>query len=116
MSGWSGAYSASPRRAARSGGVLGVRCPCQPARWVLLKPCAIQARTPYQQAVLASGGRSVRSNQGAVSPASQQASRGHWSGRWRPVKAMPVPCQAVPGSGTNSEALPAEHVGPITQG
>src|SRR6266481_2542024 len=29
-----------------------------------------------------------------------QASRVQWSCRWRPLKAMPVPCQEVPGSGT----------------
>src|SRR6266481_5768913 len=93
--------TASHRRAARSGFVIWVRCPCQPARFVIWKPCSLQARTPYQQAVLASGGRSGRINHGSLSPASQHASRVQWSWRWRPLKALPVPCQAVPGSGTN---------------
>src|SRR5262252_7200119 len=63
--------TANHRRAARAGWVMWVCCPCQPARLVLLQPCAIQARTPYQQAVLASSGRSVRLNHGSVYPASQ---------------------------------------------
>src|SRR2546429_60424 len=42
--------TASHRRAARSGLVMWVRCHCQPARLVILKPCSIQARKPYQQA------------------------------------------------------------------
>ena len=58
--------TASHRRAARSGLVMWVRCHCQPARLVILKPCSIQARNPYQQAVLASGGRSVRINHGSL--------------------------------------------------
>src|SRR5882724_11679851 len=58
--------TASHRRAARSGLVIWVRCHCQPARLVILKPCSIQARKPYQPAVLASGGRSVRINHGSL--------------------------------------------------
>src|SRR4029434_8528798 len=64
--------TASHRRAARSGWVMRVRCHCQPARLVILKPCSIQARTPYQQAVLASGGRSVKINHGSLSPRSAE--------------------------------------------
>jgi hypothetical protein len=78
-----------------------VRCHCQPARWVLLKPCAIHARHPYPQAVLASGGRAVSINHGSLSPASQQANSVQWSWRCRPLKAIPVPCHVVPGSGPN---------------
>ena len=73
--------TASHRRAARSGLVMWVRCHGQPARLVILKPCSIHARNPYQQAVLASGGRSVRITHGSLSPASQQASRVQCS--WR---------------------------------
>ena len=40
----------SHRRSARSGSVMRVRCHCQPARFVILNPCSIQARIPYQQA------------------------------------------------------------------
>ena len=58
--------TASHRRAARSGMVMWVRCHCHPARLVILKPCSIQARKPYQQALLASGGKSVRSNHGSL--------------------------------------------------
>lgn len=54
--------TASPRRAARWGTVLRVRCHCHPARLVRLKPCSIQARSPYYQVALASGGKSVRIN------------------------------------------------------
>ena len=60
--------TARHRRAARAGGVMWVRCHCPPARLVILQPGSIQARNPYQQAVLASGGRSVRINQGSVYP------------------------------------------------
>ena len=87
------------RRAARSGCVMWVRCHCQPARLVIFNPCSIQARNPYQQAVLASGGRSVRSNHGSLYPGSQQASRVQCNCRWRPLKAIPVPCHVGPGSG-----------------
>jgi hypothetical protein len=66
--------TASHRRAARSGLVMRVRCHGHPARLVLVKPCSIQARKPSQQAVLASGGTSVRINHGALSLASQHAS------------------------------------------
>jgi hypothetical protein len=47
---------------------------------VIVTPCAIHARHPYQQAVLASGGRAVRITHGSLSPASPQASRVpcHW--------------------------------------
>ena len=45
----------------------------------ILKPCSIQARNPYQQVVLASGSRSVRSNHGSLYPASQQASSVQYS-------------------------------------
>ena len=63
----------SPRRTARCGLVMRVRCHCHPARLVSLKPCSIQARRPYQQASPTSGGKSVRINQGSLQPASQQA-------------------------------------------
>ena len=58
--------TANHRRAARWGSVMRVRCHGHPARLVSLKPCSIQARNPYQQASLASGGKSVRINQGAM--------------------------------------------------
>ena len=58
--------TASHSRAARSGALMRVRCHCQPARLVILKPCSIQARRPYQPASLASGGRSVRISQGSL--------------------------------------------------
>lgn len=50
--------TASHSRAARAGCAMRVRCHCQPPRLVSLKLCSIQARRPYQAAVLASGGRS----------------------------------------------------------
>jgi hypothetical protein len=77
-----------------------VRCHCQPARLMHLNCCSIQARSPYQPASLASGGRSVRISHGSVSPSSQQASRVHRSRRWGRLKAVPVPRQQVPGWGT----------------
>ena len=98
--------TASHRRAARAGWVMWVRCHCQPARLVILKPCSIQARNPYQQAVLASGGRSVRINQGSLYPPSQHASSVQWSWRWRPLKAIPVPCHVVPGRAPTSSGGP----------
>jgi hypothetical protein len=58
--------TASHRRAARCGSVMRVRCHCQPARFVTLKPCSIQARSLYQHASLASGGKSVRIHHGSV--------------------------------------------------
>jgi len=42
--------TASHNRAARWGSVMRVRCHCQPPRLVILNPCSIQARNPYQQA------------------------------------------------------------------
>ena len=89
--------TASHRRAARCGSVMRVCCHCQPARFVTLKPCSIQARSPYQQAALAAGGRSVRINHGSVYPSSQQASNVQWSWRGARLKAVPVPCQREPG-------------------
>ena len=38
--------TASHRRAAQSRLVMWVRCHCQPARLVILKPCSIHARNP----------------------------------------------------------------------
>src|SRR5439155_5989023 len=73
--------TARHRRAARSGLVIWVRCHCQPARLVIFKPCSIHARNPYQQAALASGGRSVSINHGSLSPTSQHANSVQWS--WR---------------------------------
>jgi len=58
--------TARHRRAARAESVIRVRCHGQPARLVNLKPCAIQARRPYQSASLASGGRSVRITHGSL--------------------------------------------------
>jgi len=55
------------------------RCHGQPARVVRVKPGSSQARPPYQEAVLASGGRSVKSHHGSLSPASPQASSVPWS-------------------------------------
>jgi hypothetical protein len=52
--------TASPRQAARCGTIICVRGHCQPARWVSLKPCLIQARNPYHPAWLEAGGKSVR--------------------------------------------------------
>jgi hypothetical protein len=69
--------TASQSRAARSGARRRVRCHCQPARLGIVKPCAIQARRPYQQASLASGGRAVRSSPGAVEPSAHRANNGH---------------------------------------
>src|SRR5205807_3064829 len=62
--------TARPRRAARAGWGIRVRCHGQPARLVSVKPCSIQARRPYQQAVLAAGGSAVRSTHGSCSPGS----------------------------------------------
>ena len=67
--------TASHKRAARWGSGMRVRCHGPPARWVSWKPGSIQARRPYQQAALTSGGKSVRINQGAVWPSSQPAHR-----------------------------------------
>jgi len=89
--------TASHKRAARWGAVIRVRCHCQPARLVTLKPCSIQARRPYQHASLVVGGRAVRMNQGAVSPSSQQASKVHARRRGARLKAVPVPRQRRPG-------------------
>ena len=89
-----------PQSAARSGLVMCVRCHCQPARFVIVKPCSIQARRPYQPALLASGGRSSgRIQPRVLLPRLPQASRVQCSCRCRPLKAMPVPRQDVPGSG-----------------
>jgi hypothetical protein len=65
-----------------------------------LNCCSIQARRPYQPAALASGGKSVRISQGSVYPSSQQASKVQRSRRAGLLKAVPVPCQRVPGEGT----------------
>ena len=75
--------------------------PRQPARFVTLKPCSIQARRPYQQASLAAGGTSVRINHGAVYPSSQQASNVQGSWRGARLKAVPVPRQQEPTCGAN---------------
>ena len=56
---------ASPRRAARSGGVRRVYGPCQPPRVVRFKPGSIQARNPYQQPSLPVGGKAVKMNPGS---------------------------------------------------
>ena len=72
-----------------------VRCHRQPPRLVSLQPGSIQARKPYQAAVLVSGGKSVMSNHSSRCASSHRASNVHATGR--DLKAVPVPCQAVPG-------------------
>ena len=42
--------TANHSRAARCGSVMRVRCHCHPPRFVILKPCSIQALNPYQHA------------------------------------------------------------------
>ena len=66
--------TANHNRAARCGSVMRVRCHCQPPRLVILKPCSIQARKPYQHALPALGARSVSSNHGSRYPSSHRAS------------------------------------------
>jgi hypothetical protein len=89
------AYTEQPQcgnghsRAARSGSRMRVRCHCQPARLVILHPCSIQARSPYQAASLASGGRSVSISQGSFYASSHSASSVHSTCR-------PAFCKAVP--------------------
>jgi hypothetical protein len=74
--------------------------PLQPARLVLWKPCALQARSPYHAASLASGGRSVRTSHGSFYPSSHRASRGPSTCRPAFCKAVPRPRPRVPGWGT----------------
>ncbi len=92
--------TANHRREARPGSLIRVRCNCHPARLVTLKPCSIQARSPYQAASLASGGTSVRINHGSLSPASQRAKSVQSTCRPCPFKAVPRPLHDVPTSGT----------------
>ena len=91
--------TASHRRAARSGARMRVRCPGQPARWVIVQPCAIEARSPYQQASLASGGRAVSLSPGAVSPSAPRANRVPSTCPPACCEAVPRPRQRVPGWG-----------------
>jgi transposase len=42
--------TANHKRAARWGSVMHVRCHCHPPRFVILTPCSIHARSPYQHA------------------------------------------------------------------
>lgn len=82
--------------------------PLPPARFVLFKPCSSHARRPYHPASLASGASSVRSSQGALSPASQRAST--VQATWVRVKARPVPRQraraGAPSSSRAARRLP----------
>ena len=55
--------SANHSRSARAGSSVRVYCHCQPPRFKRLKPCSIQARSPYQQACAAWGGRLVSMSQ-----------------------------------------------------
>jgi hypothetical protein len=57
--------TANHSRAARCGSVMRVRCHCHPPRFVILKPCSLHARNPYQHASPALGARSVSNNQGS---------------------------------------------------
>lgn len=93
--------TATHSRAARCGSVIRVRGPCPPPRLVIVKPCSLQARNPYQPAAPALGARAVSNNHGSVEPASQRASRVQVSRRRGPGNAVPVPTHCVPGWGTN---------------
>jgi hypothetical protein len=57
--------TANHNRAARWASLRRVRCHCHPPRLVILKPCSIHARNPYQYAAPALGARSVSNNQGS---------------------------------------------------
>src|ERR1700741_3980897 len=57
--------TANHNRAARWGSVIRVRCHCHPPRLVILKPCSIQALSPYQHAWPALGAKSVNTNHGS---------------------------------------------------
>jgi hypothetical protein len=58
--------TANHNRAARCGSLMRVRCPCQPPRWVILKPGSLHARKPYPHASPARGARAVRNNPGSA--------------------------------------------------
>jgi hypothetical protein len=58
--------TANHNRAARCGSLLRVRCHCQPPRFVIVQPCAIPVRKPYQHASPALGARSVNNNPGSA--------------------------------------------------
>jgi len=89
--------TANHPRAARSGSVRRVRGHCPPPRLVSLKPCAIQARKPYPHAARLAGGKAVKLNHASLSPSSPQANRVQFKRLGRLTKAVPRPCQRVPG-------------------
>jgi hypothetical protein len=84
--------------------------PLPPARFVLFKPCSSHARRPYHPASLASGARSVRSSQEALSPRfpGGQHRADHLGTEYRKIKrpfpptvcvhpiAYPAPPEALP--------------------
>src|ERR1022692_1810458 len=85
--------TASHSRSARAGSSMRVYCHCQPPLLIRLNPCSIQARKPYQQTSPASGGKSVRTNQGSAYPSPQQARRVQSNCADAVLKAVPRPCQ-----------------------
>ena len=84
--------TASHSRVARAGCAVRVRCHCQPPRLVSLQLCSIQARKPYQAAVLTAGGQSVTSNHRSAWPGSQQTSKVPASGLI--LNAVPAPVRS----------------------
>lgn len=87
--------TANQRRCALLGSVMRVPCHCQPPRLMVLKPCSIHARIPYQQTLLVSGGKSVRMNHASLYPSSQYARS--VDGICLLLNATPVPSQCSPG-------------------
>lgn len=98
--------TAGHRRAARGmyhAGTLPLPAP----RLVSLQPCSIQARKPYQAAMLASGGKSVTSSQAGSQPASKGPANE------LVLNAVPVPCQRTDGP-RSARTMPVMVAGMVT--